>query len=76
MNKNKLTKSIRKLHRKLGIVIGIQLLLWSSGGVIFSWIHIDNVRGDYESVPEEPISFISDSALYPLAVIVCGGYLR
>ncbi len=67
MNKNKLTKSIRKLHRKLGIVIGIQLLLWSSGGVIFSWIHIDNVRGDYESVPKEPISFKSDSILFPLA---------
>ena len=76
MNKKTLSKNIRTLHRKLGLLIGIQLLLWSLGGVIFSWIHIDNVRGDYESVPEEPISFISDSALYPLAVIVCGGYLR
>ena len=67
MNKKTLSKNIRKWHRKLGLLIGIQLLLWSLGGVIFSWIHIDNVRGDYESVPEEPISFNSDSTLYPLA---------
>ena len=67
MNKNKLIKSIRKLHRKLGIVIGIQLLLWSLGGVVFSWIHIDNIHGDYESVPEEPVSFKSDNVLFPFA---------
>ena len=70
MNKTTLSKNIRKLHRKLGIVIGIQLLLWSLGGVIFSWIHIDNIRGDYESVPEEPISFKSDSALYPIVELI------
>jgi len=38
---------IRKSHRYLGIFIGIQFLLWTIGGLYFSWNNIDNVHGDY-----------------------------
>ncbi len=38
---------IRKTHRYLGITIGIQFLLWTVGGLYFSWNNIDNVHGDH-----------------------------
>jgi len=38
---------IRKSHRYLGIFIGIQFLLWTIGGLYFSWHNIDDVHGDY-----------------------------
>lgn len=38
---------IRKIHRYLGVTIGIQFLLWTIGGLYFSWNNIDNVHGDH-----------------------------
>lgn len=38
---------IRKTHRYLGITIGIQFLLWTIGGLYFSWNDIDDVHGDH-----------------------------
>lgn len=44
---------IRKTHRYLGVIIGIQFLLWTVGGLYFSWNNIDDVHGDHlrKSVP-------------------------
>ncbi len=39
---------IRKTHRYLGILIGIQFLAWTIGGLYFSWTNIDRVHGDHE----------------------------
>ena len=38
---------IRKSHRYLGIFIGVQFLLWTIGGLYFSWTDIDNIHGDH-----------------------------
>jgi hypothetical protein len=38
----------RRLHRWLGILIGIQFLAWTLGGLYFSWSDMDEVHGDYE----------------------------
>ncbi|MCJ8163375.1 hypothetical protein MKJ04_00875 [Pontibacter sp. E15-1] len=38
---------IRKSHRYLGIVLGIQFLFWTLGGLYFSWNNIDEVHGDH-----------------------------
>jgi hypothetical protein len=38
---------IRKVHRYLGIVLGIQFLMWTIGGLYFSWNDIDKVHGDH-----------------------------
>ncbi len=37
---------IRKSHRYLGIFIGIQFLLWTLGGLYFSWTNIKEIRGE------------------------------
>lgn len=41
-----LKRSIRKWHRYLGLFIGIQFLLWTLGGLYFSWTKIEQIRGD------------------------------
>jgi len=38
---------IRKSHRYLGIVLGVQFLFWTIGGLYFSWNNIDEVHGDH-----------------------------
>jgi hypothetical protein len=37
---------IRRLHRYLGLFIGIQFVLWTLGGLYFSWTDLDAVHGD------------------------------
>jgi len=39
---------IRKTHRWLGIFLGVQFLLWTAGGLYFSWSNIDEVHGDLQ----------------------------
>jgi hypothetical protein len=38
---------VRKAHRYLGFFIGIQFILWTLGGLFFSWTRIDEVRGEH-----------------------------
>jgi len=38
--------NIRKIHRYLGVIIGIQFLFWTLGGLYFSWNNMDNVHGE------------------------------
>lgn len=38
---------IRKLHRYLGLFIGLQFLGWTISGLYFSWNDIDSVHGDH-----------------------------
>lgn len=39
---------IRKTHRWLGLLLGIQFLMWTIGGLYFSWTNIDEVHGDFQ----------------------------
>ena len=38
---------IRKSHRYLGVILGVQFLFWTLGGLYFSWNNIDEVHGDH-----------------------------
>lgn len=38
---------IRKSHRYLGVFIGIQFILWTLGGLYFSWTNLDEIHGDH-----------------------------
>jgi hypothetical protein len=49
------TSFLRKLHRVLGTVIGIQLLIWTVSGAVFAWNDIESVRGDDMRVRPEPV---------------------
>lgn len=38
---------IRKAHRYLGVIIGIQFIFWTTSGLYFSWTNIDSIHGDH-----------------------------
>ncbi len=42
-------RSYRKIHRYLGLFVGVQLLLWTAGGLFFSLNPIEKVRGETEA---------------------------
>lgn len=39
---------IRRTHRYLGVVLGIQFLIWTISGLYFSWTNIDEIHGDFQ----------------------------
>ena len=45
------TYTVRRVHRYLGVFIGIQFLLWTLGGLYFSWNDLDKVHGDHLRAP-------------------------
>jgi hypothetical protein len=50
-------RTYRKIHRRLGLVVGIQLLLWTAGGLFFSLNPIAKVRGETEEPEAPPLEF-------------------
>ncbi len=42
---------LRRLHRYMGVTIGIQFLLWTIGGLYFTWSDMDEIHGDYQRQP-------------------------
>jgi len=47
----------RNVHRWLGLLVALQVLLWISGGVVMSVIPIDMVRGQHLLKAEAPLQF-------------------
>jgi uncharacterized iron-regulated membrane protein len=56
MNKAEFHRKIRKSHRYLGVVLGIQFLFWTIGGLYFSWSNMDEVHGDRLKSHIHPLS--------------------
>lgn len=58
---------IRKVHRYLGLILGIQFLFWTVGGIYFSWSDMDDIHGDLNRNPSALIpvhsELISPSAI-------------
>jgi hypothetical protein len=50
-------KTLRKTHRYLGVIIGLQFLMWSISGLYFSWTSIDDIHGDSFKIKKEEKSF-------------------
>jgi hypothetical protein len=46
---------VRKAHRWLGLVIGIQFFLWTAGGLYFAWTNLSNIHGDHLAAPQPQI---------------------
>lgn len=47
---------IRKTHRYMGLILGIQFLFWTIGGLYFSWSNMDEVHGDHQRSHIHPLS--------------------
>lgn len=47
---------IRKTHRWLGVLIGIQFLGWTLSGLYFTWTDLDEIHGDHFLASAKPTS--------------------
>ena len=54
------TATVRRSHRLLGLVIGVQLLLWTLSGAFFAWTDLDEIHGDHLRIPTAPIELGAD----------------
>lgn len=68
MRKAGIHKYIRKWHRYLGVLFGVQFLFWTLGGLYFSWTDIKKIRGEHVR-KEEPPLVITDSLVSPYPII-------
>lgn len=71
-NKKYMAKSkhyyIRRSHRYLGVLLGIQFLLWTIGGLYFSWNNIDEIHGDFQK-KRQPLLSSSIQLVSPSIVL-------
>lgn len=62
---------LRRLHRFLGVSVGIQLLMWTISGLYFSWVDLDVVHGDpQKKAPAPLLAHSSDSLCSPSLVLL------
>ncbi len=59
---------IRKSHRWLGVFLGIQFVLWTIGGLYFSWSNMDEIHGDFQK-KEAPLLSSNISLVSPSFVL-------
>jgi len=55
MKKAEFHRKIRKTHRWMGVILGIQFLFWTIGGLYFSWSNMDEIHGDHQKAHIHPI---------------------
>lgn len=55
------TRLLYAAHRYVTLLAGVQLLLWSAGGLMFSLLDIDDVHGDFERNFAPPPALNMDS---------------
>ena len=68
MTKTKAHILIRKAHRYLGVIFGIQFLFWTLGGLYFSWTNIKEIRGE-DVRKEEPALILTGNYVSPDSVL-------
>jgi hypothetical protein len=56
MTKAFIHKRIRRIHRWLGVILGIQFLFWTVGGLYFSWSDMDEIHGDHDKAHVHPLA--------------------
>ena len=55
MKKGEFQRKLRKTHRWFGVILGIQFLFWTIGGLYFSWSNMDEVHGDHQKAHIHPL---------------------
>lgn len=57
-------------HRIAGLIVGLQIVLWSAGGIIFSFIPLDTVHGDTFTASHEPEGIDFESVTVTMAEVM------
>lgn len=69
------TRSARRWHRWLGLVVGVQLALWIVSGIYFAWTDLDEIHGDPWREPAPPL-VLDEGWVSPSAIDVRAAGLR
>lgn len=63
----KISHKIRRVHRYLGLFLGLQFLMWTISGLYFSWTNLDEIHGNqFKNLNYQPIAF--DSLISPSSI--------
>lgn len=68
MKVKKIKRKIRIWHRYMGIIIGVQFIFWTLGGLYFSWTNINEIRGK-DIFDSKNVNYISLNVLSPNFII-------
>ena len=63
MNAIRLRRLVRRVHLWLGLLIAVQLVLWTAGGLIMSALKLEEVRGDDRTAKRPAATLDADAAL-------------
>lgn len=59
---------VRKAHRYLGVLIGIQFIGWTISGLYFSWTNLDHIHGDH--LRKSPRGVQADAAMVSPSMVL------
>lgn len=54
MSKQKWHKFFALSHKWVGLILGLQLLAWTIGGLVMTWLPIEEVRGQHKVAEQTP----------------------
>ncbi len=63
----------RKAHKWLGLLIGVQVVIWSVSGLYMTVVHIDTIRGNHLVRMKSPASTVASRLSDPLALASING---
>jgi uncharacterized iron-regulated membrane protein len=66
----RLSTMATKFHKWLGLIVGIQILLWIAGGLVMSWFPIEEVRGQHNVREQEPHAISGTANLVALSDVL------
>ena len=55
--------TLRKLHKWVGLVVGVQLLLWCVSGLMFAWLDHGDINGEHLAAPLPLVALPADQPL-------------
>ena len=58
------------VHKWMGLLVGLQVLLWIAGGLVMSWFEIERVRGEHNISQVEMAPLPGDQTLWPVSQIL------
>ncbi len=64
-----------KIHKWIGLIVGIQVVLWIAGGLYMTWYPIEVVRGEHNMRDVEPLALNETEGIIPVseAIAAAGG---
>ena len=68
--KQALRKYATTFHKWLGLIIGIQVVLWITGGLVMSWFDIERVRSEHNIAEQETIVFTQQFPLMGIDMLL------